>query len=190
MERQQIFKFTGTLLFSSINTFHGFKTSRRDDIESAFHLLIYLLNDEKLPWCDSISKKNGNIDMMSEIRQRLLNRNMNQNKLFDMVPNELKACLAKVLSLGFFEEPPYEYIFASLKDCFIQALLTDFPSQARRLTYSASDRERFYGSYTFEWARTRAWNVRNSLLAASERFEQGLDDNAFFKNKNDNRDRF
>ncbi len=45
-------KFSGNFLFASLNSCRGFNKSRRDDIESLFYLLIYLLNDSKLPWSD------------------------------------------------------------------------------------------------------------------------------------------
>lgn len=43
-------KFTGNYLFASLNSCRGYNKSRRDDIESLFYLLIFMLNREKLPW--------------------------------------------------------------------------------------------------------------------------------------------
>ena len=43
-------RFTGNFMFASLNSCRGFNKSRRDDIESAFYILIYLINGNKLPW--------------------------------------------------------------------------------------------------------------------------------------------
>lgn len=44
VERANLKKFSGNLMFSSRRACRGMKTSRRDDIESAFLILFYLLN--------------------------------------------------------------------------------------------------------------------------------------------------
>ena len=43
-------KFTGNYLFASSNSCKGMSKSRKDDLESVVYLLIYLLNNNKLPW--------------------------------------------------------------------------------------------------------------------------------------------
>ncbi len=43
-------KFNGNFLFASNNQCDGYTNSRRSDIESTFYLLIYMLNQSKLPW--------------------------------------------------------------------------------------------------------------------------------------------
>ena len=48
----QLFKFSGNFRFATRNQCLGYKTSRRDDIQSTFYILIYLLNKNKLPWRD------------------------------------------------------------------------------------------------------------------------------------------
>ena len=48
--------FSGNFLFASLNSCRGFNKSRRDDVESIFYILIYLLNKEFLPWCDLLCK--------------------------------------------------------------------------------------------------------------------------------------
>lgn len=45
-------KFSGNFLFASLNSCRGNNKSRRDDIESAIYIMIYLMNDNYLPWCD------------------------------------------------------------------------------------------------------------------------------------------
>ena len=43
-------RFQGNLLFAPLNALHARTTSRLDDIESTFYLLIYWLNKSRLPW--------------------------------------------------------------------------------------------------------------------------------------------
>jgi casein kinase 1 len=45
-------KFSGNFMFASLNSCRGFNKSRRDDIESLFYLLIFMLNQGYLPWVD------------------------------------------------------------------------------------------------------------------------------------------
>ena len=55
-------KFSGNFLFASLNSCRGNNKSRRDDMESAIYIMIYLLNNNYLPWCD-IEKKFINEEM-------------------------------------------------------------------------------------------------------------------------------
>jgi len=50
IDKKQLNRFSGNFLFSSLNSCRGFNKGRRDDIESAFYILIYLLNGKTLPW--------------------------------------------------------------------------------------------------------------------------------------------
>ena len=43
--KKQLFKFSGNFLFASLNSCRGHNKSRRDDVEAAFYVLIYLLNN-------------------------------------------------------------------------------------------------------------------------------------------------
>jgi len=42
--------FFGNVMFASLNAFNGITRSRRDDIQSAFYIMLYLLNRCNLPW--------------------------------------------------------------------------------------------------------------------------------------------
>ena len=44
IQNKRLGSFTGNLLFSSINSCKGNTKSRRDDVESAIFIMIYLLN--------------------------------------------------------------------------------------------------------------------------------------------------
>lgn len=63
VEKNYVRKFSGNFLFASLNSCRGKmhtwsnneignNKSRRDDVESSIYLMIYLLNDNYLPWCD------------------------------------------------------------------------------------------------------------------------------------------
>lgn len=52
VEKQYVNKFSGNFLFASLNSCRGYNKSRRDDMESIFYVLIYLLNNCYLPWND------------------------------------------------------------------------------------------------------------------------------------------
>ena len=56
IEKQKLNYFSGNFLFASISACRGRTKSRRDDLESAFYLLIYILNDGRLPWSNFGSK--------------------------------------------------------------------------------------------------------------------------------------
>jgi serine/threonine protein kinase len=42
--------FSGNIPFASLNSCRGKSMSRRDDLESLMYIMIYLMNDDKLPW--------------------------------------------------------------------------------------------------------------------------------------------
>ena len=52
VEKKCLKVFTGNFMFASLNSCRGNNKSRRDDIESAFYLILYLLNKNYLPWQD------------------------------------------------------------------------------------------------------------------------------------------
>ena len=52
IEKANVRKFSGNFLFASLNSCRGNNKSRRDDVESAIYIMIYLLNNNYLPWCD------------------------------------------------------------------------------------------------------------------------------------------
>lgn len=45
-------KFSGNILFASLNSCRGNNKSRRDDMESIIYVMLYLLNHNYLPWND------------------------------------------------------------------------------------------------------------------------------------------
>ena len=49
-KRQYLNNFSGNFIFASLNSLSGNSKSRQDDIESAFYMIIYLMNRNYLPW--------------------------------------------------------------------------------------------------------------------------------------------
>jgi hypothetical protein len=101
-------------MFASLNSCRGNNKSRRDDIESVFYLLIYLFNNNYLPWRDF----KGTFKQM--VIQRLQLKVTKQ--LFKMIPTQLEECLKYVLLLNFEEEPKYDYLIDELKKAYISAI--------------------------------------------------------------------
>lgn len=85
--------------------------SRRDDIESAIYMIIFLINKNRLPWIPVY------VDQSLSFSEKLKLRTQMHylNKFIDGVPKQLKECVMKVLRLKFNEKPPYDYIIDTLK---------------------------------------------------------------------------
>ena len=56
IKQKSLNKFSGNFMFASINSIRGYNKSRRDDIQSVFFVLIYLINGSELPWSDFSQK--------------------------------------------------------------------------------------------------------------------------------------
>jgi casein kinase 1 len=52
IEKENLSTFCGNLLFASLNSCRGNNKSRRDDIQSVMYVMIYLINQKKLPWSE------------------------------------------------------------------------------------------------------------------------------------------
>jgi hypothetical protein len=106
-------------MFASLNSCRGYNKSRRDDIESLFYILIYLLNSSKLPWSDFEHKFLKKLPFKEVLKQRL---HVSYTKsLFKMVPNDLLKILRKVLLYSFNEKPNYDEIRIILKNSIIKS---------------------------------------------------------------------
>jgi serine/threonine protein kinase len=49
--------FSGNFIFASLNSCLGNSKSRRDDLESAFYMIVFLLNRNNLPWMHLCSSR-------------------------------------------------------------------------------------------------------------------------------------
>lgn len=45
-------KFSGNFMFASLNNLSKLSESRRDDMQSLIYIMLYLLNNSRLPWSD------------------------------------------------------------------------------------------------------------------------------------------
>ena len=45
-------KFSGNFMFASLNNLSKLSQSRRDDMQSLIYIMLYLLNNSRLPWSD------------------------------------------------------------------------------------------------------------------------------------------
>lgn len=112
-QKQFINKFSGNFMFTSLNSCRGNTKSRRDDVQALFNLLIYLLNDNKLPWSDfCVRFKDQNYEFKDYLVERLkLKYSQRQYKL---VPDGLKKLFKKVFTLKFEEDPPFAVLREAL----------------------------------------------------------------------------
>ena len=107
-------KLTGTARYASKNALRGCEQSRRDDLESAGYVLIYLAKNGKLPWkglkiCNKFERYN---------QIYIIKKYIEPEKLCFGLPNEFCDYIKYVNGLKFEEEPNYQY----LKGLFIKCL--------------------------------------------------------------------
>ena len=165
-------KFCGNFMFASLNSLRGNSQSRRDDIESALYLLIYLINNSRLPWSDFNTKFSGlNMSLSDYLRERLKKKyyTFEQFKL----PKDLHDCLKLVLRLRFDSEPPYKYILQCINQCYKKAVSASTPTCPTMMS------EKVYypniENYIFEWNHTIGNRFRMSLLAQDNGLMQDID---------------
>lgn len=121
IEKTYMKNFSGNFMFASLNSCRGFNKSRRDDIESIFYILIFLLNNQYLPWCDLLNRPDGQKpDLRYMLKERLDFKFT--RKLFALIPHGLSDCLKKVLTLNFDETPDYNYYRETIKACLKKSL--------------------------------------------------------------------
>jgi len=107
-------KLTGTARYASKNALRGCEQSRRDDLESAGYVLIYLAKNGKLPW-----KGLKNYNKFERYYQiYIIKKYIEPEKLCLGLPNEFCDYIKYVNRLKFEEEPNYQY----LKGLFIECL--------------------------------------------------------------------
>ena len=107
-------KLTGTARYASNNAMRGAIQSRRDDLESAGYVLIYLAKKGNLPW-QSV-KINNKIERYKQIYK--IKKFLDPKKLCSELPNEFCEYIKYVKELKFEEDPDYKY----MKGLFIKIL--------------------------------------------------------------------
>lgn len=91
----------GTINYISINVHNGIVPSRRDDLESVFYVLLYIILGE-LPW----RKQNNNHDDI--LREKI---NLTKNKaIIENIPNELIRFYLYCRNLEYEQQPDYDFI--------------------------------------------------------------------------------
>lgn len=120
IKKQNLGYFSGNFMFASVNSCKGNSKSRRDDMESLFYLLIYLMSDHELPW----AQFTGSIQAMVTKR---LDKEITR-KVFKMMPcnfyklminvAEIESTYKSCLLTDFDQEPNYEYITNSFKRAY------------------------------------------------------------------------
>jgi len=106
-------KLTGTARYASINALKGYEHSRRDDLEAAGYVLIYLLKG-RLPW-QGIAAKNKE----ERYRKILLKKlEVPVKDLCENIPEEFIKYISYVRKMDYLEEPKYDF----LKDLFMSML--------------------------------------------------------------------
>lgn len=98
-------KFTGTILYASVNALRFKEQSRRDDLESIGYMLIHLMKGS-LPWQRiKVNNKKESYLKISEIKKHI-----NPEKLCENLPGEMIDYINYVRKLQFEESPDYNYL--------------------------------------------------------------------------------
>lgn len=101
-------RFIGTPRYASIGTHHGYRQSRRDDLESIAYILIYFILGE-LPWQGVKAKSK------SEKKEKILEIKLSHNFASDKrIPKELITLLDYTKRLGYADKPDYKSIYKLL----------------------------------------------------------------------------
>ena len=109
-------RFTGTARYCSINALRGTEQSRRDDLESAGYVLIYLAKRGYLPWMGlNIHDKDEKFRKVYQIKKET-----KEEVLCQSLPNEFCQYIKYVKKLNFEEEPNYNYLRGLFKELLIK----------------------------------------------------------------------
>ena len=96
--------FSGNIQFASRHTCKGFNKSRRDDYESLFYILLYLLTEANLPWSYLVRKNNHKSSLSKNLQDRL---SFCEREYAKMLPKILNSHFLLALKLEFTEKPKY-----------------------------------------------------------------------------------
>lgn len=127
----------GTIRYTSVNSHLSIEQSRRDDLESFFYILIYMIKG-KLPW-------QGLVVFDDETRMRKiaeLKCSISAEKLTEGLSTKLTAFFKYVKKLKFNEVPDYSYLIKLLHD-------------------AADERDIKLDEHCFEWVSVRSFSVKS-----------------------------
>jgi len=107
---KQTHALTGTLRYSSINAHKGFRQSRRDDLEAAGHMFLYMLRG-KLPWSGLQAKtKREKYQKILEVKE-----SYPLNRLVEGHAEVFEQYLSYARKLGYTQRPDYDLLFSYLE---------------------------------------------------------------------------
>ena len=107
---------TGSERYCSINVMNGVEQSRRDDLESAGYVMIYLSSKKGLPWKTT---KTMNLREKFVYIKKIKNETTDE-KLCENLPKAFLDYMKYVKKLKFEEDPDYNY----LRGLFIDLLIS------------------------------------------------------------------
>ena len=96
----------GSERYGSINTMNGAELSRRDDLESAGYVMMYLSSEKGLPWLASkIKNQKEKIIYIKKIKKETT-----EEQLCENLPKAFCNYMKYVKKLKFEEDPDYNYL--------------------------------------------------------------------------------
>ena len=107
---------TGTARYASINALQGYEQSRRDDLESAGYVLMFLLRGN-LPWQNI--KIKGKKDKYAKICNK--KKEVSSKELGMNFPSEFAEILDYFKNLGYTETPDYEMCMKKMLNVIAKA---------------------------------------------------------------------
>ena len=143
---------TGTARYASINALQGYEQSRRDDLESAGYVLMFLLRGN-LPWQNI--KIKGKKDKYAKICNK--KKEVSSKELGMNFPSEFAEILDYFKILGYTETPDYEMcmkkmlnVIAKANETFdyIYDWTTNVNLKKRRSSKSFDPKKKFKRSHT------------------------------------------
>lgn len=106
---------TGTARYASINTHKGVEQSRRDDLETIGHVLLYFLKGS-LPW-QGLPGRNKD-EKYNNIKKKKLETSLDE--LCKGYPPEFKEYMEYCRQLKFEEEPNYKFLYDMFERCLVR----------------------------------------------------------------------
>eukprot|EP00347_Sterkiella_histriomuscorum_P013920 403362850 len=111
LEQTNLDYFRGNILFASENAVKLRTQSRKDDLESLFYLVSFIMNDLSLPWIENIQESGAIPDIFQYIiKRRIRNFSKYSEVVARGLPLQLRQAFLYIRSLKFDETPNYEFL--------------------------------------------------------------------------------
>lgn len=134
-------------------------------------MLIYLLNNRKLPWRGLEAQFSGKNSFQKSLKERV--RKKYTIKLFSMIPQDLQSVLKELLCINFKARPPYEKIQKAMMSCLRRVKANFIPRQPVHGQHQIEESKEEENdsevlmSHTYEWKRNLASQVKLRLMQQS-----------------------